>query len=758
MIPDIVGIDIGTSSCSVAMMVNGQPQVLPVFEGRDEMPTYVAFADDGKRLVGWAAKRQAIINPGNTIFTVKRLIGRKFADAATQDELGLLPYRVISSFSGSLWIEAGGRSYTPTEVTAIMLAEVRRATEAYLDRDIRQAVITVPAYFDLSQIQATVEAAEIAGIEVLRTIAEPTAASLAYGFAEEQYNGLVAVYDLGGGTFDFSILELGDGVYYVRAVSGNNRLGGEDFDHLLVDFFVNRIRRDHGVDVASDALALHRIKDAAEQLKVELDSVNKARRTLPYLTTAAGGLFSAELEISRGEIEQLFEGLITRTLAPCAQAMRDADIKAADLDRLVLVGGMSRMPAVRRRISEFFGITPKRQLDPSRIVAQGAALHAGVLAGLCKNMLLLDVAPLPLGLETPAGDFVLLIDRNTTIPTKKSITIALEGGSDALLAPQALSRNGRLRVVQGGAEPIDRLLLCELQIDPNALNGEDRTFEVEFDIDANFQIMVIARDAADSRELLRETVTVGNPFGQTQQRLNESDLVATRARADELLNVVAATLHSREKVMPVGLIEQIVAARESLERAMQSRDASELARSLAALMEISKVRPTPIEAESLPAPVAVSAVPSAKGTVFVSYSRADRAWLDRLRVHLAPLERSGLIEIWHDGKIEAGALWKLEIERVLASASAAILLISANFLASEFIYANELPPILDRHSKAGIKVIPLIVGNSLFDCDAMLSGLNAFNDPKRPLSAMTAAEVEAELARLARTLWSSLQR
>jgi molecular chaperone DnaK len=564
MTPDIVGIDIGTSSCSVAMMIDGKPQVLPVFEGRDEVPTYVAFAEDGSRLVGWAAKRQSVTNPANTIFTIKRLIGRKIADAATQEELGLLPYRVISSFSGTLWIEAGGKSYTPTEITAIMLAEVRRATESYLDLPVKQAVITVPAYFDLSQIQATVDAAEIAGIEVLRTIAEPTAAALAYGFADDQYSGLTAVYDLGGGTFDFSILELGDGVFEVKALSGHNRLGGEDFDHLLVNFFVDQIRKEHGVDLSSDALALHRIKDAAEQIKVELDGVNTATRVLPYLTKASGELFNANLKVTRVEIEQLFDDLITRTLAPCAQALRDAYLLTSDVRRLVLVGGMSRMPAIRRRVSEFFGMTPKRQLDPSRIVAHGAAIHGGVLSGRCKNVLLLDVTPLPLGLETPAGEFVQVISRNTTIPTLASIIIGTEDEEcDLSMAPASwasFARSQRIRIVQEGAESIDRLLLDELEVDLSGLiESTGKILKVTFDIYANFRLHVSVESLTDGRTLLDEAVSVSDPFGRSQ-RFSEEYVAATRAQADQLLNIVAATLNARGKLMPAPLVSKITEA------------------------------------------------------------------------------------------------------------------------------------------------------------------------------------------------------
>ncbi len=412
----VVGIDIGTSSCSVAMMIDGQPQVLPVFDGRDEMPTYVAFTADGERLIGWPAKRQSVMNPANTIFTIKRLIGRKFATKAAQEELGLLPYKVTASGSGGLWVQAGGRSYTPTEITAMMLAEVRRATEAYLGAPVKQAVITVPAYFDEAQIRATTRAAQIAGIEMLRHVAEPSAAALAYGL-DKKKSGTIAVYDLGGGTFDISILEIGDGVFEVKAVNGDNRLGGEDFDHKLVRYFVEQIGRETNVDLSSDSLALHRIKDAAEQIKIELDTAREAVVGLPYLLSQEGRFLHIELKLTREGLEELVGELVDRTLAPCRNALKDAGCTSENLDALVLAGGMSRMPAVRKRVGEFFRRTPELlRHDPLRIVAHGAAIEAGVMSGVVKDVLLLDVIPFSLGISDPYGRFIPFVGRNTTIP------------------------------------------------------------------------------------------------------------------------------------------------------------------------------------------------------------------------------------------------------------------------------------------------------------------------------------------------------
>jgi molecular chaperone DnaK len=384
---EVFGIDLGTSSCSVATMIDGHPQVLPVFDGQYEMPTYVAFTSDGQRLIGWPAKRQSVTNPANTIFTIKRLIGRKFVSDATQAELGLLPYRVIPAATGGLWVEARGRNYTPTEITAMMLGEVKRATEAYLDHKLNQAVITVPAYFDEGQRRATKDAAEIAGIEALRLIAEPTAAAIAFGFGVNR-RGTIAVYDLGGGTFDISVLDIGDGVFEVKAVSGDNRLGGEDFDHRLVRYFIDQLQRTHDLNLVDDPLALHRIKDAAEQLKIQLDVVHNATINLPYLSAIKGNFFHAELRLTRDLLESLFCELIERTLNPCRLALKDAGLKPDDIDALLLVGGMSRTPDIRRKVAEFFNLKPEGHADPTRSVAHGAAIQAAVLKGNIKDVLL----------------------------------------------------------------------------------------------------------------------------------------------------------------------------------------------------------------------------------------------------------------------------------------------------------------------------------------------------------------------------------
>jgi molecular chaperone DnaK len=740
------------------MLIDGEPRLLPVFDGRDEFPTYVAFNADGGRLVGLAAKRQAVINPANTIFTIKRLIGRKFANQETQDELGLLPYRIVPSTAGYLWIEAGGRSYTPTESTAIMLAEARRATEMYLDSKVTGAVITVPAYFDESQKRATMEAARIAGLDYLRLVAEPTAAALA-----ARFGGItpetVGVYDLGGGTFDFSILEIGGGVFEVKAVAGNNRLGGEDFDHVLVRHFVQMIKHEYNVDLSGDALALHRIKDAAEKIKIQLDVAQYAVVSLPYLSSKHGSFFHVELKLTREDMVGLVRDLIDQTLVPCQRALKDAWLTAKDLNSLLLVGGMSRMPEVRRRVSEYFGIVPEQHHDPSRIVALGAAVLAGMIGS--KDMLLLDVIPMSLGIEMKGGVFHRIIDRNTTIPTKNSLWRGKPVGSDPDVAKlfEHFRHVNEIKVFQGEREFAKlNLLLSEIPI-PASRAPRDKapSLDITIDIDAR-GLMTVSVENKATGEVNSETIEVLDPFARIVAIRSDEEIAAARAQADELLNIVDAALMAHRDHIHADTLRALDEAREGLRRAMQSRDGTELAGALAALSAVSSVK-APSWAAISPGrsrPVSVKATTMGR-SVFVSYARPDRPWLDRLRVYLVPLERDGRVEIWHDGRIETGTSWEFEIENALAKSSAAILLISANFMASSFIYDHELPPILERNRAHGLSVLPVIIGHCLYTRDPALSRLNTFNDPQRPFSALTEGELDAEFARLAYALWTLLE-
>jgi molecular chaperone DnaK len=753
----IVGIDLGTSSCSVALLVDGQPKVLPVFDGYDEFPTYVAFTPEGERLVGWRAKRQSVKNPSDTIFTVKRLIGRKYATKEIQAELGLLPYRVVPSSSGGLWVEAGGRSHTPTEITAIMLTEVRRATEAYLGHKVDKAVITVPAYFDESQRRATRDAAEIAGIRAISLIAEPTAAAIAQGYGQGGRSGVIAVYDLGGGTFDVAVLECGDGVYEVKAVAGDNRLGGEDFDHVLVRHFVSQIRDECGVDLSHDPMSLHRIKDASEQLKIHLDTAQQAKLDLPYLARKGGEFLNVQLKLTREELERLFTKLIEKTLVPCRNVIRDAGLSKKDLGAVVLVGGMSRMPVVQRCVEQFFGVPVLKHANPSKIVAQGAAIQAATLAGHLKDILLLDAIPMSLGIVNSKNEFVRFIDRNTTTPTKKSGDITRRENSDnSKNAPEVVPA-GKLKIVQGDfVELADNLILAELPIDAdNSPETKDDIFQVIFDVDAVARLVVEIKNLRTNKSQLHE-IKAFDPFAP-EQVLNASaeHLSTLRAQGDALLNTVDAAIDAHRNHIQPGILHSVGRAREGLQRAMQSRDAAELAGALAALSAAANMKPDPRPISPLPLPIATKAK-SSDHSIFISYARADRNWLDRLLVHLKLLERDRKVEVWHDGEIEAGDQWRNEIDSAVRRASAAILLVSASFIASRFIYENELPPILNQHSVEGLWVFPVVISHCLYEQHPELSRLNAFNDPRKPLSSMSKARTDAELARLAKALWERL--
>lgn len=415
----VIGIDLGTTNSCVAVMEAGKPKVIENVEGTRTTPSIVAFAKDGERLIGQPAKRQAVTNPENTIFAVKRLIGRRFDDPLTKKDMELVPYTIAKGTNGDAWVKAGGEDYSPSQISAYILQKMKETAEAYLGEKVEQAVITVPAYFNDAQRQATKDAGKIAGLEVLRIINEPTAAALAYGLDKTE-NKTIAVYDLGGGTFDISILEVGDGVFEVKSTNGDTFLGGEDFDSKIVEYLADGFKKDEGIDLRSDKLALQRLKEAAEKAKIELSSAATTEVNLPFITADANGPKHLVKTITRSDLEKLVEDLIKRTLEPCKKAIKDAGISASDIDEVVLVGGMTRMPRVREVVKDFFGKEPHTGVNPDEVVAIGAAIQAGVLQGDVKDVLLLDVTPLSLGIETLGGVFTRMIDRNTTIPTKKS--------------------------------------------------------------------------------------------------------------------------------------------------------------------------------------------------------------------------------------------------------------------------------------------------------------------------------------------------
>ncbi len=553
----VIGIDLGTTNSCVAVMDGPKPKVLENAEGANTTPSIVAYTE-GERLVGLPAKRQGVTNPTNTLFAIKRLIGRRFDDPETEKDKKLVPFKIVKAPNGDAWVEAHGKTYSPAEVSAAILSKIKADAEAKLGEPVTQAVITVPAYFNDAQRQATKDAGRIAGLEVLRIINEPTAAALAYGLDKKKEAKTIAVYDLGGGTFDVSILEIGDGVFEVKSTNGDTHLGGEDFDLLLLNYLATEFKKENGIDLKTDKLALQRLKEGAEKAKIELSSSQQTEINLPFISMnmQTQSPLHLNLKLTRAKLESLVDDLINKTKNPCIQAMKDAGLKAADIDEVVLVGGMTRMPKVQALVKELFGKEPHKGVNPDEVVAVGAAIQAGVLKGDVKDVLLLDVTPLSLGIETLGGVFTRLIDRNTTIPTKKSqVFSTAEDGQGAVT----------IRVFQGEREmAADNKQLGVFNLDgiPPAPRGVPQV-EVTFDIDANGIVNVGAKDKATNKE---QKITIQGGSGLSdadikrmqQEAEDHKDEDKKKRELVEAKNQGEAMIHATEKSM-VDLADKIQA-------------------------------------------------------------------------------------------------------------------------------------------------------------------------------------------------------